>query len=892
MQPHQEVSTLNTQEDLPSLNYNKKSLIRNRISKILCQIVKIPHFINILGQLRIAQLENQNRGDFIQGYSDYQESQKGLTQIMSQPKYSNILSNGHEQYLSVTQTNYSDNDTINFNDSTNIPRQTKQNDSPYIQNSNQKKNISHNIQRFDENTNPSMNHRSTLKFKFNDHMIHEEQNQHEQDDSRVNYESCTLNIQYLQPSSNFTSNNNECSMGTTYRQDQTSNLNQLDDSSYVESEQKFTPVPEQQVRLDPELEDHILKEDLTKESGRITFNQGFSFTKTLQSQPYDLSEDVERSRNYTVDHVETCNTKETPIFSEDYSQNQTMSKDDEKPFKEINHQNIDNKNYAQSFQNKQKQALESQFKQLLNQFERQDFNDENRDSDQIEELILEIYRISKQNNGVVPQQYQQKLTSLQKDLQLKQSKFQNYNINQKNAQSTITIGNSTMASFKSHLSSFQSTALGTMCTQEKDTQQLQQFMPDFVQKSIISQDTNILRIYRDHNQNYEKVIAQINIRKISQFKSIKNPTPSEINLGLLYLLVFSPIDTSIKLTNDKSTLVEKSWNNGIQQYFNNCGKIMQNMRKLKSMLDYERINYQIMKEIQQIWDNGVNYKELRNESSRDLRDFMNVIIERILLNRQTRELINDQTDSGNKNIIDPQTKRLNDEAKLQGILNKPPIEVQPQYDEFKYQINSTLFDQNLKLENELVQKKQDMAKTSKLVRELKSKEKQLKVSIQRKDKQEELKKKKEDQKSYMQYQQFLRDQFQQFLRERIMLDKKEKSVKTKESVLENRLQKMKENAIYRLQMIDEFKETLDKLEWNDRLKEQSKEERKKDHEEFLIKLREDKMFKQELYAIEKIIEFEERKVSRQKDLDYEHSKLLKEQEEIMKNIEYMLKAHK
>lgn len=54
---------------------------------------------------------------------------------------------------------------------------------------------------------------------------------------------------------------------------------------------------------------------------------------------------------------------------------------------------------------------------------------------------------------------------------------------------------------------------------------------------------------------------------------------------------------------------------------------------------------------------------------------------------------------------------------------------------------------------------------------------------------------------------------------------------------------MKENAIYRLQMIDEFKETLDKLEWNDRLKEQVKVERKKDHEEFLIKLREDKMFK-------------------------------------------------
>jgi hypothetical protein len=41
----------------------------------------------------------------------------------------------------------------------------------------------------------------------------------------------------------------------------------------------------------------------------------------------------------------------------------TINREEEdRPFKEINHQNIDNKNYAQSFQNKQKMALENQFK--------------------------------------------------------------------------------------------------------------------------------------------------------------------------------------------------------------------------------------------------------------------------------------------------------------------------------------------------------------------------------------------------------------------------------------------------------------------------------------------------------------------------------------------------
>ena len=53
----------------------------------------------------------------------------------------------------------------------------------------------------------------------------------------------------------------------------------------------------------------------------------------------------------------------------------------------------------------------------------------------------------------------------------------------------------------------------------------------------------------------------------------------------------------------------------------------------------------------------------------------------------------------------------------------------------------------------------------------------------------------------------------EFVREKTMLEKKEKSVLSKEKVLEQRLQKMKTNALYRLELIDEFKATLDHLEW-------------------------------------------------------------------------------
>ena len=91
-------------------------------------------------------------------------------------------------------------------------------------------------------------------------------------------------------------------------------------------------------------------------------------------------------------------------------------------------------------------------------------------------------------------------------------------------------------------------------------------------------------------------------------------------------------------------------------------------------------------------------------------------------------------------------------------------------------------------------------------------------------------------------------------------------------------------------MIDEFKQTLDKMEWSERVKESLREQRMLCHNEFLEKLKTDKLYKQEIFAIQRIVEFEERKIQRTRDIEFEHQKLLKEQEDIMKNIEHLLKA--
>lgn len=54
----------------------------------------------------------------------------------------------------------------------------------------------------------------------------------------------------------------------------------------------------------------------------------------------------------------------------------------------------------------------------------------------------------------------------------------------------------------------------------------------------------------------------------------------------------------------------------------------------------------------------------------------------------------------------------------------------------------------------------------------------------------------------MEYQKVMRQQFIDFVKERALLEEKEKSVKQKEGIIERRLNRLKEDAEYRLHMID------------------------------------------------------------------------------------------
>lgn len=55
------------------------------------------------------------------------------------------------------------------------------------------------------------------------------------------------------------------------------------------------------------------------------------------------------------------------------------------------------------------------------------------------------------------------------------------------------------------------------------------------------------------------------------------------------MLIMSSVDNSIRLNHDKTQLLDKSWNTSIAKYYTNSGKVVQNVRKLRDVIDYERL---------------------------------------------------------------------------------------------------------------------------------------------------------------------------------------------------------------------------------------------------------------------------------------------------------------
>jgi hypothetical protein len=62
-------------------------------------------------------------------------------------------------------------------------------------------------------------------------------------------------------------------------------------------------------------------------------------------------------------------------------------------------------------------------------------------------------------------------------------------------------------------------------------------------------------------------------------------------------------------------------------------------------------------------------------------------------------------------------------------------------------------------------------------------------------------------------------------------------------------------------------------------------------QEYLERLADEKAFKEEVAMMQKLIEVEERKKRRKQEIEFEEFQILKEQQEVMKNIELLMKCY-
>ncbi len=92
-------------------------------------------------------------------------------------------------------------------------------------------------------------------------------------------------------------------------------------------------------------------------------------------------------------------------------------------------------------------------------------------------------------------------------------------------------------------------------------------MPSFIPQE--QQYDEIYENYKQHAVRFGEALGQLTAKKVFIFKSAKIPvTIIERNIGLILMTLFSAlVDNTIRLTNDKGQLFDKSWTTGVFPYF-------------------------------------------------------------------------------------------------------------------------------------------------------------------------------------------------------------------------------------------------------------------------------------------------------------------------------------
>ena len=103
-------------------------------------------------------------------------------------------------------------------------------------------------------------------------------------------------------------------------------------------------------------------------------------------------------------------------------------------------------------------------------------------------------------------------------------------------------------------------------------------MPDILKE--IYTDPDRKSKYEAAVEEYEQYRSLVSAKSLLSFKSNRTPDLIEVESSIALLYFFVQIDHTILLKNDKSQILDKSWNN-VKKHLNSCGKVIQTMRKLR-----------------------------------------------------------------------------------------------------------------------------------------------------------------------------------------------------------------------------------------------------------------------------------------------------------------------
>lgn len=184
-----------------------------------------------------------------------------------------------------------------------------------------------------------------------------------------------------------------------------------------------------------------------------------------------------------------------------------------------------------------------------------------------------------------------------------------------------------------------------------------------------------------------------------------------------------------------------------------------------------------------------------------------------------------------------------------------------------------------------------MAVAKRMVRELKGKEQAIRWGIHRNEKKEASKISIAQDKENREYDEIIRRQFLEFISAKKTEDAILKSIWNKEYAIEKRIARLKQLTEDRAKVIECFRTSILEGQWQKHLHEEEISRQHVLRQAFLERLMDERAFKLEMAAIEKIVEFEERKRRRVKDVEFEQFQVLKEQEEVMRNIELLMKCY-